>query len=153
MPEKPVGQRNKTRCSFSLKFLVLLVLLIAVLLVPISYLYRAYQASPIPVAACVIALPDDSEQQFNPDFYQRIAKHHGATNIAALRRSTSPSEWVEEHLRIKPSADSNVIVVEAIRRRNEKLDQADAKILTETAIEVCAESENIKILRAPDMID
>lgn len=144
MSEEPAIRRPKGKriSQFGLRGLLAFVALIAVLMVPMSYFYRARLNRPNLFASATLmigAQGDDSAKYLaqldTVSFRQLLVDAPQLQNLSPLRDSPDRSARLTNHLSIRTVGNTDLIEIMA-HGRSERLKSRDLKAIVDTTIEI-----------------
>lgn len=134
--------KSKPNSQFNLRALLALIALIATLIAPISYYYRALSNRPKVFATATLMIGaqgyDSAKHvaQLNAvPFRQLVMDSPQLQEVSSLENSPDPIDWLTNHLSVE-SIDANLIKIEVHGRQKERLGARDLQAIVEATIDL-----------------
>ena len=137
------SSKAKRNRQFSLRVLLALVALVAVLMVPVSYYHRAVSNRPKVFATATLMigaqgydLAKHVSQLNTVPFRKLVIDSPQLQDVSALKNSPDPIDWLSNHLSVQSVGNDNLVKIEVHGRQNERLRSRDLQAIIEATTEL-----------------
>ena len=122
------------REQFSTRVLLAIVSAIAVLMVPVSYYYRALEQRPHSFASSTLMI--EPKHEFDTaSVLELLVDKPQIRDLRPVSDGPDLAQWLGRHLQVR-QVDAKVVEVLAYGRRNERLSSAELQSLMESTVDL-----------------